>query len=160
MKKLFKLLIVFSSIFLFSISVSAKENYIDGYYEIENEKINELSTITSINSQLFSSVIRRDNDSNPTGVISEKEMSCEDLLGPNLTKIVRLCISILRIAGMIIALVNASLAVVPAITNPDKIKDAKRKCISMAILLVIIGVFPSLLRVIGNLFGYDLSCIS
>ena len=159
MEKLVKILIVFSSVFLFSISVNAKERSID-YYGMENEKIYELSTITSINSQLFSNITRRENDSTPTGVISEKEMSCEELLGPNLTKIVRLCFSILRIAGMIIALVNASLAVVPAITNPDKISNAKKKCISMAIVLVIIGVFPSLLTVIGNLFGYDLSCIS
>ncbi|MDD6272149.1 MAG: hypothetical protein PUA90_01340 [bacterium] len=159
MKKLFKLLIVFSSVFLFSISVNAKERYIDNY-EMENEKIHELSTIASINSQLISSVIKRENTSNPTGTISEEKMNCNDLLGPNLTKIVKMCISILRIAGMIIALVNASLAVVPAITNPDKISNAKKKCISMAIVLVIIGVFPSLLTVIGNLFGYDLSCIS
>lgn len=159
MKKLFKLLIVFSSVFLFSISVNAKERYIDNY-EMENEKIHELSTIASINSQLISSVIKRENTSNPTGTISEEKMNCNDLLGPNLTKIVKMCISILRIAGMIIALVNASLAVVPAINNPDRISDAKKKCISMAIILVIIGVFPSLLKVIGNIFGYDLSCIS
>ena len=129
-------------------------------YEMENEKIHELSTIASINSQLISSVIKKENTSNPTGTISEEKMNCNDLLGPNLTKIVKMCISILRIAGMIIALVNASLAVVPAINNPDRISDAKKKCISMAIILVIIGVFPSLLKVIGNIFGYDLSCIS
>ena len=159
MKKIFKMLIIFSGVFLFSISVNAKERYIN-YYEIGNERTQVLSSVASINSQLISSVIKRDNASNPTGTISEEVMSCESLLGPNLTKIVKKCFGLLRIIGMIIALVNASLAVVPAVSNPDKINDAKKKCVSMAIVLVIIGVFPTILVVLGNIFGYDLTCIA
>ena len=43
--------------------------------------------------------------------------------------------------------------------DPGMIKKAGDKCLKMGIVLLIIGVFPTVLRVIARLFGYDLSCI-
>ena len=94
----------------------------------------------------------------PTIDIYEGEMNCYQILGENLTKIVHLFISSLRIIGAIIAIVNMSFSIFVAIKDPDKIKSAQQKCVSMSIVLIIIGLFPTLIRIIGNLFEYDLSC--
>ena len=34
-----------------------------------------------------------------------------------------------------------------------------KKCIRMAIVLAIIGIFPSIINFIGSIFKFDLSCI-
>lgn len=102
------------------------------------------------------------NNNNSGGMIdiSEEEMTCSELLGPNLTAIIKVLITAMRIIGMIIVIVNSALSLVPAINNPDKLNSAKSKLISMGIVLVLVVLFPTLLRLIGNIFGYDLSCIA
>lgn len=87
--------------------------------------------------------------------------TCKDLIGDNLGKIIKLCISVLRLAGAIIAIVNGMMTMAAAVTSkdPGMIKKAGEKCMKMGIVLLVIGVFPTILRVIGRLFGYDLSCI-
>lgn len=93
--------------------------------------------------------------------ISDKKMTCEDLLGPNLVKIVQFVVKLLSIAGAIIAIVNAMISLVPAVVSKDAdaLKKAQSKCITMAIVLVLILLLPTLLTFIGNIFGYDLSCL-
>jgi hypothetical protein len=91
----------------------------------------------------------------------ESKMTCSELVGENLGKILHAFLLILRIAGAIIAIVNGMLAFVPAVVgnNADALKKAGKKCINMAIVLVLILLLPSLLIFIGNLFSYDLTCI-
>lgn len=86
---------------------------------------------------------------------------CSDILNENLSKLVKLCITILRIAGAVIAVVNGMIALIPAVVskNPDALKKAGHKCMLMGVILLVIGVFPTLLRVIAKIFGYDVSCI-
>ena len=86
---------------------------------------------------------------------------CSDILNGNLSKLVKLCITILRIAGAVIAVVNGMIALIPAVVskNPDALKKAGHKCMLMGVILLAIGVFPTLLRVIAKIFGYDVSCI-
>ncbi len=86
---------------------------------------------------------------------------CSDILNENLSKLVKLCITILRIAGAVIAVVNGMIALIPAVVskNPDALKKAGHKCMLMGVILLAIGVFPTLLRVIAKIFGYDVSCI-
>lgn len=106
--------------------------------------------------------LSNNNNNNSGGMIdiSEEEMTCSELLGPNLTAIIKVLITAMRIIGMIIVIVNSALSLVPAINNPDKLNSAKSKLISMGIVLVLVVLFPTLLRLIGNIFGYDLSCIA
>ena len=99
---------------------------------------------------------------NGTGLdISEQKMSCEELLGKNLKNVLHLFITGLRIAGAIIAIINGMLSLIPAITsdNADALKKAIKKCVMMLIVLAIIGLFPTLIRVIGLIAGFDLSCL-
>lgn len=87
--------------------------------------------------------------------------ACKDLIGENLGKVIKLGISILRLAGAIIAIVNGMMIMMGAVASkdPGAIKKAGDKCVKLAIVLLVIGVFPTILRVIGKLFSYDLSCI-
>ena len=88
-------------------------------------------------------------------------MSCEELLGKNLKNVLHLFITGLRIAGAIIAIINGMLSLIPAITsdNADALKKAIKKCVMMLIVLAIIGLFPTLIRVIGLISAFDLSCL-
>lgn len=94
--------------------------------------------------------------------ISERDINCEEMLGRNLTKILRFAIEALSIAGAIIAIVNAMISLIPALIakDADALKKAQTKCVTMAIVLVLILLLPTLVIFIGRLFGYDLSCFS
>ena len=87
--------------------------------------------------------------------------TCAYIVGENLGKVIKLGVTILRIAGAIIAIVNGMMTMTSAVISkdPGMIKKAGDKCLKMGIVLLIIGVFPTVLRVIARLFGYDLSCI-
>ncbi len=86
---------------------------------------------------------------------------CEELIGENMYKIVHFIITSLRIIGAIIAIVNGMISFIPALVAKDgeALKTAQKKCINMAIVLVLIILLPTLLTFIGNIFNYDLSCI-
>lgn len=93
----------------------------------------------------------------PEGDIS----SCADLLGPNLTAIVRVSITILQIVGAIIAIVKGMMALIPPILakDADALKKASNILVKMAIILVVIFLLRPLLRFIGSLLDFDISCI-
>ena len=92
--------------------------------------------------------------------IIDKPMTCEEILGEG-SKLIKLGINVLRIAGVIIALLNGMMAFIPAVSSGDKgeLNKAFKKCIDMAIILILIVLIPELINVIGNLFGWDTSCI-
>ena len=87
--------------------------------------------------------------------------TCEELLGPNLTKVVKAGIKIIQIAGAIIAIVNGMISLIPAVLakDADGLQKASKKLITMAIILAIIFIFPTIIKLIGNLFKFDTSCI-
>lgn len=93
--------------------------------------------------------------------ISTESKTCVEIVGKNLSKVIAAAINILKIAGAVIAIINAMIALVPAVMSKDAdgLKKAQSKCISMAIILAVILVFPSILRFIGNALGLDVSCI-
>lgn len=97
----------------------------------------------------------------PSQGFGDTGATCADIVGENLGKVIKLGVSILRIAGAIIAIVNGMMTMTSAVISkdPGMIKKAGDKCLKMGIVLLIIGVFPTVLRVIARLFGYDLSCI-
>ena len=86
---------------------------------------------------------------------------CSDVLGPTLTALVKEAIKWVRIAGAIIAIVNAMLKLIPAIMSKDAeaLNKAIKTCITMAIILVFCVLFSWLLNLIGTLFKWDVSCI-
>ena len=86
---------------------------------------------------------------------------CSDILGENMGKLVKLSIMVLRIVGAVIAIVYGMIAMIPAVVSkdPEAIKKAGKKCMWMGVILLIIGVFPTILKVIAGLFDYDISCI-
>ena len=67
----------------------------------------------------------------------------------------------LQIVGAILAIVSGMLAMIPAITSNDAgaLKKATTKCIYLAIILVAIGLFRPIIRLIGIIGGFDLSCL-
>ncbi|NLC48054.1 MAG: hypothetical protein GX758_01660 [Tenericutes bacterium] len=91
----------------------------------------------------------------------ESKMTCSELVGENLAKVLKAFTLILKIAGAIIAIVSGMMAFIPAIvsSNADAFKKATKKFVNMSIVLVLILLLPSLLVLIGNLFNYDLTCI-
>lgn len=101
------------------------------------------------------------NISLPEFGFGEAGMTCSEIVGVNLSKILKLFINAIQIGGAIIALVNGILIIMPVIINKDSgaLNKAISKCIKMGIVLLVIGVFPTLVSVVGKLFGYDLTCI-
>ncbi len=99
--------------------------------------------------------------STPSLDLSDSQMSCSDLLGPNLTKVVHAGINVIQIAGAIIAILNGMVTLIPAVMSKDAdgLKKASKKLVSMAVILAVIFLLPSLLRIIGDLLGFDISCI-
>lgn len=93
--------------------------------------------------------------------IKGNTLNCKELVGENLSKIIKLIITILQIAGAIIAIVNGMILLIPALVSKDAeaLKGAEKKCITMAIVLVLIILLPTLLTFLSKIFGYDLSCI-
>lgn len=94
-----------------------------------------------------------------TGSFGTNVGTCEEILGPNLTKVIAACFDVLIVVGIVSAIINASLSLIPAISDPSKMGAAKKKCLNMAAVLLAIALFPTLLRVIAIIFNYDISCL-
>ena len=91
---------------------------------------------------------------------SSHKTTCSELLGPNLTRVVKAGIKLIQVAGAIIAIVNGMITLIPAVLakDADGLKKASKKLVMMAIILALIFIFPSLITLIGHLFNYDISC--
>lgn len=94
--------------------------------------------------------------------IAQDIVNCKELLGPNLIKIISFIFSTLRVGASIIAIVNAMIILLPAVIakDADALKKSEKKLITLAIVLVLIMLLPTLIIATGNLFGYDLSCFA
>ncbi len=95
------------------------------------------------------------------GGFGPKGQSCSEILKNNGVKIIKGIVNVLRIAAVIIAIANAMITLVPAVISKDAdgLKKAGRKLVVMAVVLAIVGILPSIVYLIGVVFGYDLSCI-
>lgn len=134
---------------------SLKEDIDDQFDDQVEEKLKE-------NEELYDSIEKYEfNADLPGQGFGEGGESCEAIVGPNIAKLIKMSLNILRIIGAIIAIVNGMMTLIPAVVNkdPEALKKAGNKCVKIAAILLVIGVFPSILRVIGKIFGYDLSCI-
>lgn len=121
------------------------------------------STMDDIQSNLeFNNNNNGDSPSTPDGwQISDEDMTCEELLGSNLTKVVNVGITLIRIVGALAMIIFGITAYIPAVSgdNPELLKKANSKAIKMGIILILIILLPSLVKIIGNIFDFDLSCL-
>ena len=134
-KKIFLIILMVLGIFLFVENVNASELNLD--------LINILADAPNL-----------DLDSGGT--------TCSELLGEGLVALVNLFITGVRIIAVIIAVVVAMANFLPAISgdNPDSaLKAAFKKTTKLFVVLVIVVSFPDILKLIGSLFDFDLSCI-
>ena len=89
------------------------------------------------------------------------DQTCKEILKDNLISIIKSFINIIRIAGVIIAIGNGMITLIPAVISKDAdgLKKAEKKLVTMAIVLAAIGIFPTFVSIIGGIFGFDLTCI-
>ena len=90
-----------------------------------------------------------------------KSANCKKIFGENGYNIVNGLIKIVRILAPIVATLVAMITLIPAITakDEDKVKAATKKCVTIGIVLLVIEVIPYIVRLIGVIIGFDLSCI-
>ncbi len=142
--------------------VSCIANHLGMAEEIAEEEKGSLNNlISSTQSEMQEARAWLDKGFTNSG-ISNKDLKCEEMLGKNLTKILKFVLEVLSIAGAIIAIVNSMISLIPALIAKDAeaLKKAQSKCITMAIVLVLILLLPTLLTFMGNIFGYDLTCFN
>lgn len=108
------------------------------------------------------------NTTNPGVNLKEPDLDimggstdCATLLGPGLTKVLQFAINAIRIIGVIVSIVMGMVTLLPAVSKGDagELQKAAKKCIWIAVVLIIVVMLPTLIRVIGKLFGFDTSCI-
>ena len=90
--------------------------------------------------------------SNPNFNFNESAMSCDQLLGKNLVKVIKAAITLVRIGASIGAIVIGMMNFLPALTKGDagEFNKAIKKCVWLAVVLMLIILLPVLLRTIGN----------
>ncbi len=88
-------------------------------------------------------------------------MTCEEILGQNLKNVLHLFINAIRIGSAIVAVLLCMTALIPPIMSDDAkaLKKATNKCIKILIMLALIQLLPVLVRVVGLIAGFDLSCL-
>ena len=98
---------------------------------------------------------------NPSQDIINKKRTCKEILGNNLTNVVKAGIRAVQVIGAIIAIVKGMMVLLPAIIakDADGLKKASKTLITMAIILAVIFLLPGLLRFIGKVAGFDISCL-
>ena len=139
MKKILLLILISLGIFLFTENVEASELKLDMINILANE-----------------------GPEAPNIEIGQGTQSCSELLGPGAVALVKLFITGVRIAAVIIATVMAMINFISPIMNgnPDgELKKAFKKTVKLLVVLVIVVGFPNILSIIGKLFEFDLSCV-
>ena len=134
MKKIFIILLIVASLFAFS-------------YQVNASTLTDTINILELEAPNFD--------------IAGGTTSCAELLGNNLVLVLRFSINAIRIIGVIVAIVMAMTKLLPAVNKGDakELNAALRKCIWIAIVLIIVVMFPTLVKIIGKLFGFDISCL-
>ena len=97
----------------------------------------------------------------PTLEFNSSYSTCKEILGPSLTEVVRVGIKTVQIAGAVIAMVKGMMVLLPAIIahDSDGLKKAEKILIYMGIILAVIFLFPALMRLVGKIAGFDITCI-
>ena len=93
--------------------------------------------------------------------IDDSDITCTEVLGPIMSKVVKSTITIVQVVCAIIALVNGMLVLLPAVLakDADALKKASKTLVSLSVVLALVIIFKPIVRIIGTLFEYDVSCI-
>ena len=93
--------------------------------------------------------------------ISDNDMTCEEILGSNLTKIVHLGVTIVKVVAAIATILYGIIMFLPAVMNddPKELNQSLNNAVKMIIILILILLLPTIIKVIGNIFDFDLSCL-
>ena len=93
--------------------------------------------------------------------LSTEEKTCAELLGKNMTSLIHAGITIFQIVAAIIALLRGMTLLIPAVIAKDSnsIKAAESQLIVLGIVLAVAIIFKPLVRLLGNLLEWDISCI-
>ncbi len=88
-------------------------------------------------------------------------LTCSELMGPNIMKLIHNSVSAIRIFSVVAAIINGMIILLPAVFSKDAdgLKKAEKKLVTMAIILAVIGVFPSVVKIISGIFDFDMSCL-
>ena len=118
---------------------------------VEVVNASEYSLIDSV-------VVLAEEPKEPNFEFYDGYMSCSQILGTNITKVIRAAITLVRIGASIATIVIGMMNFFPPLLegNVKELNAAIRKCIWLAIVLMLIILLPVLLRTIGNLFSWDL----
>lgn len=128
---------------------------------VVSDNVNVLTTVNN-NRNTAANGNNNNNNSNSNGLeLSSEHMTCEQLLGKNLVKVLHVVINAIRIGAAIGAVIIMMTALIPPIMSGDAgdMKKATKKCVSTAIVLVIIEFIPLIAGVVGKIAGFDLSCL-
>lgn len=122
----------------------------------DNALEEEMQENSNTRKEIFNNLIKE-----PNLDIYSSSMTCKQLLGDGLTKILDFAINAVRIIGVIGTIVIAMTKLIPAVNKGDQgeLQKAGKTCIWSAIVLILIVMLPTLIKVIGKLFGFDTSCI-
>ena len=129
--------------------------------DVVSDNVNVLTTVNN-NRNTAANGNNNNNNSNSQGLeLSSEHMTCEQLLGKNLVKVLHVVINAIRIGAAIGAVIIMMTALIPPIMSGDAgdMKKATKKCVSTAIVLVIIEFIPLIAGVVGKIAGFDLSCL-
>ena len=153
-----KICIILFSILLLNICIcGVNASKID----VVSDNVNVLTTVNN-NRNTAANSNNNNNNSNSNGLeLSSEHMTCEQLLGKNLVKVLHVVINAIRIGAAIGAVIIMMTALIPPIMSGDAsdMKKATKKCVSTAIVLVIIEFIPLIAGVVGKIAGFDLSCL-
>ena len=97
-------------------------------------------------------------DGEPDLNFNESAMTCSEILSTNLIKVIKAALKLVRIGASIATIVIGMMTFLSALIKGDagEFNKAIKKCIWLAVVLMLIILIPVLLRTIGNLFGWDL----
>ena len=97
----------------------------------------------------------------PSINFGDRGESCEEFLGPNLVKLIKTARIAIQIVSVIITIVFGMMLFVPPIISKDSgaLSKAFSKFVTVLIVLAIILVVPTIVKVIGLIAGFDITCI-
>ena len=148
MKKLYIVLFSILLLNIFICSVNASK------FEPITDSINILANTNNNNNN-------NSNNGNNGLELSSEHMTCEQLLGKNLVKVLHLIINAIRVGAVIASIIIMMLALIPPIMSGDAsaMKKATSKCVKTAVVLILIEFIPLIAGVVGKIAGFDLTCL-
>ena len=141
------------------------------YAEVNAEvNVNAKTGMKSVNDYEISEIAanekdnkdNKDNKDDKSGIaISNEKMTCEEILGKNLTNLLKAAITTFQIAAAIFAIVKGMTILIPPITAKDEgaLKKAGGQLVTLAIVLAVAIIFRPLIGILGEILEWDVSCV-